>query len=233
MPGLGADPEAFIRHHLLTLHSDLDHPAQALLSPVGTVRVTLVDITNEYEGVWRNRNRRGLARLMPSCNTNWWVRTAQLFQVTPAQPGDAASFHAYICPYKDNRFKAKFLDSAADVMFTGDMDGCSFGVGMANAQGGVRVGHVNAKDSATGDQFHPNYTQQRADQANRLATENLTRGMVDPDRYRDGAPAGGEFKAVTIGLRINRAWRFYYQHHSTDGPGPDGHRQKMATVRIA
>lgn len=231
MPAFGRDPEAFIRHNLLTLHPDLDDPPQRMLFQDGTVRVRLEDITTSYQTVQRNRNRRGLARLMPHTNTAWWHTTARIYRVTPAFPSDDDAFPAYVCPYRDNDMKSKMLGDDADVMFTGDMDGCTFGVGMANAQGGVRVGHVNAQNLATGSTFQPDFTAQRAAQTNALTNAGLSRGMVEPSAYRDGAPLGTEFKAITIGLRVNRNWRFFYQHHWTDGPGGD--RVKLATVRIA
>lgn len=231
MPTFGRDPEAFIRHNLLTLDSALDDPAPALLFRNGTVRVRLVDITDSYATVRRNRRRRGLARLMPMTNTNWWVKAANIYRIVPAGPFDDDTFAAYICPYRDNDFKTKMLGEDADVMFTGDMDGCTFGVGMPNAQGSVRVGHANAQNRATGTQWNPDFTQQRTAQSNMMTANQLTRGVVNPDVYRDNAPQGSEFKAVTIGLRIKGTWRFYYQHQQTDGPGGD--REKLATIRIA
>ncbi len=231
MPALGDDPEAFIRHNLLTLDSRLDDPPQAMLFRDGTVRVKLVDITDSYQTVIRNRNRRGLARLMPITKTNWWKRAARIYRVEPAGPFDDDAFAAYICPYADNAMNSKVLGADADVMFTGDMDGCSFGIGMPTPQGAVRVGHSNAQNQATGTQFNPDFAPQRAAQLNDLVGSNVAQAVVDPDIYRENAPLGSERKAVTIGLRIHGRWRFYYQHQQTDGPGGD--REKLATIRIS
>src|SRR5689334_17727192 len=41
--------------------------------------------------------------------------------------------------------------------------------------------------------------------------------LVDPDVYRDNPPLGTEYKAVTIGLRINCVWESWYPHQNVDG----------------
>jgi hypothetical protein len=230
MRAFGKDPVAFIRHNLLTLDSQLDDPAPSLLFRDGTVRVKLMDITSTYIAVSRNRNRKGLAKLIPVTQSNSWKKAACIYRVVPAGPFDNDAFAAYICPYVDKSTKTKVLGADADVMFTGDMDGCSFGIGMPTPQGAVRVGHANALHKATGTQFNPNFWPQREAQRKELVKNGVAEAIVDPNRYRDNAPAGWERKAITIGLRIGGGWRFYYQHQQTDGPGGD--REKLATIEI-
>lgn len=229
MPTLGSDPKAFIRHNLLTLDSSLDNPAPALVRPDGTVLVTLQDVTGQYTTVKRNRNRKGLARLVPKTCETWWTKPASVYKVVPGQQGDPDSFAAYICPYQDNNTHTKMLGNDANVMFTGDMDGCTFGVGIPNANGDVLVGHSNAQNQAQGTQFNPDFAPQRAAQLGNLQNQNVAQMVVDPDVYRDNATQGREFKAVTVGLRVGNTWEFYYQHQEVDGMD---WREKVATSKL-
>jgi hypothetical protein len=65
-------PRKFLRHNLLTLATALDNPPGSMMSPQGTVMVTLADITNQWPTVTRNRNRKGLAALMPITSRTVW-----------------------------------------------------------------------------------------------------------------------------------------------------------------
>lgn len=218
MPTFGSDRREFIRHNLLTLDAALDDPAPAMLRPDGTVWVTLVDVTTTYNTVSRSRNRRGLAAVMPTVNQTWWNKVTNIYKVTPAVWNDPDAFAAYICPYADNSVQFKTLGSAADYMFTGDMDGCSFGIGIPNVMGDVRVGHSNAQNQAGGSTFNPDFVPQRNAQRQDLVGGGTAQSVLEPAAYRDNPPLGTEFKAVTIGLRISNTWEFYYQHQNVDGP---------------
>lgn len=229
MPTLGNNPREFIRHNLLTLDPALDYPAPNLLRSDGTVWVKLEDRTNKYGTVIRHRNRQGLARLVPRTNESWWTKPASIFAVVPASALDPDGFPAYVCPYQDNAANFKMLRTDANVMFTGDMNGCTFGVGIPTPNGDVRVGHSNAQNQATGTTFQPNFAPQRLDQQTDLAVGGAAHMFVDPDVYRDGAPLGTEFVAVTVGLRIDEAWEFYYQHQVADGVEL---REKLATTKL-
>jgi hypothetical protein len=105
------------------------------------------------------------------------------------------------------------------------MDGCTFGVGIANADGGVRVGHSNAQTQADENLPDPLAPQRQAQRDN-LTTGGTAVRIVDPDRYRQTVVRGRDrkgrdiemgCKAITIGLRINNTWEFYYQHQVHDG----------------
>lgn len=229
MPTLGNNPQEFIRHNLLTLSSALDDPSPNLVRSDGTVWVTLDDVTSQFKTVLRNRNRKGLARLVPRTNETWWTKLARIYEVVPAGVLDPDGFAAYICPYQDNATNFKMLGANASVMFTGDMNGCTFGVGIPNSIGNVRVGHANAKNQATGTNFNPNFVPQRAAQQASLTTGGAAQWLVDPDVYRDNPPQGMEFQAVTIGLRVGNAWMFYYQHQVADGVDL---REKVATTKL-
>jgi len=152
-----------------------------------------------------------------------------IYEVTPANIGDVGAFAAYICPYEDNAVHAKYLGSAADFMFTGDMDGCTFGIGIPNGGGGVRVAHANERNMVGGSQWAPNFAPQRVAQTLDLQRVGASQHTLQPRTYRDNAPRGSEFKAVTIGLRIGNKWEFYYQHQHMDGTD---YRNKLATTKI-
>lgn len=235
MTTFGDDPRAFIRHYLLTLDAQLDNPAPELLRTDGTVWVKLEDVTAAYtNGVIRNRNRKGLARLAPisqeiSQQAAWWWTPTAIYQVTPAKYNDADAFAAYVCPYKDNSVQAKFLGADANYMFTGDMDGCTFGIGVPNSSGDVRVAHSNQQTLATGDQWNPNFAPQRTAQTQDVTNAGAGQHVLQPAVYRDNPPKGAELKAVTIGLRIKGAWEFYYQHQQVDG---SDYRNKWATIKL-
>src|SRR5262249_12321174 len=155
----------------------LDNPPPVWLRKDGTVLVKLVDATAEFGKVVRNRTRTGLAAKVPRTCQRWWTKPSKLYVVMPAKEGYADVFPAYICPYADNATHFRMLGADAAVMFTGDMDGCTFGVGVPNADGGVRVGHANAQIDAVGDD--PTGAQ-RQSQRDNLARGGLTR-LVDPD----------------------------------------------------
>jgi hypothetical protein len=217
VPVFGSDRREFIRHNVLTLDAVLDYPPQSMLRTDGTVWVTLVDVTATFGQVARPRNRNGLAAVVPRTNETWWSKPTNIYKITPAKYNDPDGFAAYVCPYADNSVNFKMLGSAADFMFTGDMDGCSFGIGMPNSNGDVRVGHSNAQARATGTNFSPNFGPQRTAQRQDLVTGGAGQAIVEPAAYRDNPPLGTEYKAVTVGLRIKGTWEFWYQHQNVDG----------------
>src|SRR5262245_25012528 len=128
MPTMGADPLKFIRLNVFALHATLDNPPLGWVRKDGTVLVKLVDATAEFGKVIRNRTRTGLAAKVPRACQRWWTKPAKMYVVMPVKEG-YEDFPAYICPYADNATHCKMLGGDADVMFTGDMDGCTFGVG--------------------------------------------------------------------------------------------------------
>jgi len=209
---------AFIRHNLLTIDAALDFPAQQLVAHNGTVMVELEDVTGQFEVVKRARNRRLLARMFLSRrNEANWSKPASIYKVRPATGDNPLAFPAYICPYRDNETHSLTVRTDARVMFTGEMDGCTFGIGMPNTSGHVRVAHSNAQNLAQGTHWNPNFAPQRQAQTQNVTAQNAGDFRVEPDRYRVNAPDGTEFKAVVIGLSDGRNWRFYYQHQQVDG----------------
>jgi hypothetical protein len=94
---LGNDPRKFLRHNLLTLATAMENPSVNKMSPQGTVMVTLTDITNQWSTVTRNRNRKGLAALMPITSSTVWETPTNLYEVSDATNGASNAFPAYIC----------------------------------------------------------------------------------------------------------------------------------------
>jgi hypothetical protein len=235
---LGNDTRKFLRHNLLTLATALDDPPESTMSAQRTVMVTLTDITAEWPRVTRNRNRQGLAALMPSTNRTVWERPASLFEVSPAAPGATNAFPAYICRWSGDSVCTKTLGHDADVMFTGNMNGCTFGIGMPANDGTVRVGHANAASFAGGTAANPDFTTQRQMQRDALSTRGVAANIVNPDVYRANVAYSGvgsndfEIVAVTVGIRIGNKWEFYYQHQRHGGTRGDYRYEKMGTTKI-
>jgi hypothetical protein len=234
---LGNDPRKFLRHNILTLNSKLDNPPESWMSPERTVLVELTDITGHWKNCRyvRNRNRKGLAALTPITKHTAWEKPARLYEIRPAAPGGNNAFPAYICRWDEDHVCTKTLGHDADVMFTGNMNGCTFGVGIAAADGTVRVGHANAASWGGGTEDNPEFTAQRQKQKGALTTEGAGAYFVDPDVYRANvnyASKDYEIIAVTVGLRINNKWEFYYQHQRTGGTRGNISYEKLGTTKI-
>ncbi|MEP9379133.1 hypothetical protein ABLE91_20640 [Aquabacter sp. CN5-332] len=222
----------FYRKNLLIIHPDLNNPAPQLRRADNTVLVELVDVTKDHVTVKRQKQRNALARLIvPKSRKSFWETPSSIYKVCPATPGNRKAFPAYICPYSDNAIHSMMLGQAAEIMFTGEMDGCTFGVGMPNRDGGVRVAHANAQLKATGSQWKPNFTPQREEQDRMLSLARADAHTVQPAAYRDrtGPRDGTERTAVIIGLRNRATWEFYYQKQQSDG---NDLRNLMELVKI-
>ena len=215
---LTTNPLEFLKRNFLTLSPSLDYPTGTMVKPSGTVTVKLYDMAPDLQGmitVARIRNRKGPAKLMPKSNKSWWEKTVNYYQVLLANPGDSETFEAYICPYRDNETNTKFLGMSANFMFMGDMNDCTFGLGIPNANGGVLVGHANAANQAldTGT-WDERLAPQQAAQRQNLAAQGLGQ-MIDPSVYRAGDKCE-YMKAITIGVRSGGDWSFWYQHQLHD-----------------
>ena len=229
----GNDPVKYLKNNLLTLESSLEDPGPEMVRRDGTVLVRLVDVSANWKTRFRNRHRKGLAALVPKSNQRWWSKPTAVRAVIPAKAGEADAFPAYICPWRTNHLCSMTLAGAAQVMFTGDMVGCTFGAGMANDKGGVRVGHANADHLFTGDgHSNADYAAQWKTQRDALKAVGAGNRLVDPADYRTTVSRTYQTEvrkksrmvtdqmgtvAITVGLWINRRWEFYYQHQVVDG----------------
>ena len=148
--------------------------------------------------------------------------------------GEKDKLDAYWCPYADDRVNAVTLAAEADYMFTAKMDGCSFGVGMAGADGAVRVAHANTSNS---------------DELDAIVEQIIAAGVKDPAkasalamakfRTKSGQQMGQlsgalggvttavgpmDYSAVgllstTFGVRVKGQWSFYFHLYQKKGPG--------------
>ena len=166
---LVADPVSFIRNNLLKIDGYCNDPPPQAFQPNGTILLTLQDVTNDYGGVQRPRNRKGVYAL-----NNWIQGTTQykatnLYLVRLATPNDVESFTAYICPYRTNASLSKHLGQDAALMFTAEMTGCSpYG---ATTIAGGQGERMPSKNELAGAKFQGNYVARLAE---RLAGVKLS-----------------------------------------------------------
>jgi hypothetical protein len=208
-------PEAFIRHNVLLYCGPLV-PAPNQLQPNGTVNLKLDEETDvNMFAATRVRNRKGFAALRNKIQGRVQTKATGFFYVNYAQADDPEAFPAYICPYQPDQSLQTVLGQDATLMFTAQMSGCSFGVGIPT-QNSVLVMHSN--DGLTGENTPGDTTAKRnaqqTSQFNSLTGANANRKMLQPDSYRIG---GGDLRATIIGVRKGHKWDFWYQNHDVQG----------------
>lgn len=158
-------------------------------------------------------------------------------QIKPANGGGINAFNVWYLPWADDQTLHTVLDpEQAQIMITGRMDGCTFGVGTSNLRGQTIVTHSNAQSSR--DQALGQRTGTLA--VMRERNENRPK-LVEPKHYRsnysaillfgiysareDDASAQGRniVKHFFLNLRTNHQsrpkWRFY-QHKFIPGVDP-------------
>jgi hypothetical protein len=196
------DPLTFLRHNLLRL-TITDIPPHKF-QPGGTVAVTLEDTTKDYTEVGttltRNRNRSKFVKFIGNFLPVEKVGNMRFYDVRFAKPNESY-FSAFICPYSHGNTHSVTLTDQGDFMFTANMDGCSFGVGI-QVNGQVLVAHANEQAQPTNAL---NTTQQLVNLQN-LSADNLT---LVPGTYRTNQSQ----QATTVGIRKNNLWRFWYQQY--------------------
>jgi len=208
------DPRAFIRHYLLRLDPGINDPAPGQLRANGTVLMGLKDITNDYTAINRWRNRKGIPKLVYTITGSQQEKATKFYLVVPANPSVPRSdcFAAYICPYRQDAALGVTLGDAANLMFTAEMSGCSFGYGKQASDGSVRVMHANNASLATPASTAP----QAAAQLLSLQQEFGAGPALTPDQYRE-VDDDRDTRATTIGLRLNGKWEFWYQNFNFGG----------------
>ena len=120
------------------------------------------------------------------------------YEAHPATGGEI--FECYWCPYEEDQICSATVSNAANYMFTAPMNGCSFGVGSAAADGSRRVAHINMKSQANSAR------KQNAI----LRGSKLGEAIVDPNAYME---SGNPVLVTTFGVRdkSTRDWSFYFQ----------------------
>ncbi len=221
---LVAHPHAFVRHNLLQLNGTLGIPTPTQLQSNGTVLLKLEDYTAYYH-VTRVRNRKGIRKLLNYINNTVQIKVTNFYVVSAANVGDQDTFSAYICPYADNQSHSIQLGNASNLMFTAEMTGCSFGVGIPGPHGDVLVTHSNEKDLATPTSTAP----QEQGQLQQLQNLGTDFKMLQPSSYREFDAANDiDFRATTVGIRSGGKWEFWYQNYNATA----GDRSVASVTRI-
>jgi hypothetical protein len=121
---------------------------------------------------------------------------------------DNDSVLAYVCNYAAGNINSVQLSNLGDFVFTVTMNGCTFGVGPAAANGSRLVSHANVGG---------NTINQRAAT---FAEHGVGPGgggirLMEPALYRRGL--AGNVCATTFGIRTGLNWNFYFQSYSLLG----------------
>lgn len=129
-------------------------------------------------------------------------------------PNGPTVFQAYWCSYSPDELHLQVVESAADLMFTPRMDGCSFGVGAATPSGARFVGHANVS-RASADQVGFDAQQDAQNTQLTRAIGHLD-GGIDASTY---SPLGSGQSGVTYGVRDtdSGAWSFHTLVYSGNG----------------
>jgi hypothetical protein len=118
-------------------------------------------------------------------------------------------FEAYWCHYEPGETHYTFLGTAAPLMFTATMNGCSFGIGMPNGSGQVLVGHSNLSGA--------NESGQNAQLASAIKDGTVLTGTFYRGKETKGPDPVSGFPstlqslndATTFGVYKNGEWSFY------------------------
>ncbi len=209
---LMADPVGFMGENIVivTMQGDLSNPIFN-----GVVNLKLWTrpraVLRGRKRNWRN-SRVGVYYLQPHVAPVYY----------PDAVIDNTQIPAYFCPYNGNATYGTVVAGGADLAFTTQMDGCSFGVGSATATGDRLVFHANTAAPTPGAQANAQDQQLRTafqGQNTQIAT------IWGPADYRVSR-GGTSYKATTFGVRTPGAnggahiWRFYSQRYTLDTQGP-------------
>jgi len=122
-------------------------------------------------------------------------------------------FVGYFCYYETDEVHLLVVDKDADLMFTPTMNGCSFGVGAANAKGARMVGHANvSRVDSTAHGFNGQVNTQNAQ-----LTSAMPHGTImDSHAY---TPFGTGQSGTTFGIRNSGTgtWGFFTQVWKREG----------------
>jgi hypothetical protein len=126
---------------------------------------------------------------------------------------DPNPFVAYFCPFKEKETHGTVISSAANLMFTTQMDGCSLGIGSPTTTGDRLIFHANAG----GQPSVATNTQDASLRANFSAGNTLIQQIWGPADYRESRK-GTFYKATTFGVRTptTNTWSFYSQRYTTE-----------------
>lgn len=147
---------------------------------------------------------------------------------------DEAAVDAYWCQYSEDKTYSVVVGSAANLMFTADMNGCSLGVGSRTTNGERLVTHANCQtigELITGFADIPGAASQLAvtrmmqqffQQLSLQQAQGSDPGLatVDPPLYRhDSSVPDQRLSSTTFGIRdaATNTWAFYVQKRGDTG----------------
>jgi hypothetical protein len=139
----------------------------------------------------------------------------------PNAVADNTQIDAFFCPYEQGKTMGTMISNQANLTFTTQMDGCTFGVGSTTPGGHRLVYHTNK--AAVGDPNNPWVQQNAQDTSLRGAfagAHHMLAGALAPSGYRTSA-RGTSYQATTFGVRTgNGTWDFYTQRYTIDRHAP-------------
>ena len=137
------------------------------------------------------------------------VKAADVYTLLPYNDQyPHSALQAYWCGYKDNSAQFQKVGSAANLMFTHTMTGCTFAVGSATPTGARLVGHFNIQinQEASESDMHSAAKQIFGSKAK----------LLEKSKYKAG---DNEIRVTTFGFRKGGQWKFYYQRYRQQGIG--------------
>ena len=217
MDELRDDPLAFLRHYYLVLAPELFDPAPKDVFSDGTVRIILEDTTNDYfaNQVKRPRHRRGLGKLAAKFGASQRVKATRQYKVRLAAYADIDITSAYICPYIPGQTRTRTVGNWANLMFTAELTGCTFGVGSVARDGTQLVCHAN---DANAGMVGGALGQQNAQQQQAQNVLGGTPTLFEPSQYRP-ATTTLDMRSAIVGVRKNDVWQFWAQVFEFTGTG--------------
>jgi hypothetical protein len=138
-------------------------------------------------------------------------RPIDVYSVRSDGASAADSVRAYVCNYQANDVRHVDLGSGADYCFTVTLNGCTFGIGPAAADGSRRVSHANS-----GGRTAQQQTQTWGEHG--VPVNSTTISMFEPAVYRK-LSSTKSLNATVFGIRTGRSWRFYFQLYQSVGAG--------------
>ena len=128
---------------------------------------------------------------------------------TQGVAGAAATIPSYLCNYTAGGVNEVILGNLGDFCFTINLNGCTFGIGLAQPNHTRRVSHANSGGNTL--------LQRGQTQAIHHVGANMAGvSLLEPAEYRRMAPT---MQATVFGIRTGLVWRFYFQSYSSHGHG--------------
>ncbi len=190
MPFTEQDRDALVNTPLLFLDGVALQVSNSCYRPLSAGRPDRLTL-DEYPAMTAYRLR--------IVNGDVHMNQIRCFMLRQAEGGDAVTFEAYLAEYQSGRTPLTVLGTRAQLCFTANMNGCTFGIGhQATPESGLVVTHSNSRG---GGSQEANIARQR-----RLASLVVGPGGVlfEPEHYRTN-----EKNSITFGYRSpGQRWRF-------------------------